>query len=170
MHHPSCSCSSPPRVLLPRIIHTERRQLQRLCAELHFTELPACLHAPLHITNVCASGSPCSSETRDGPLCVSIPVCVQLCDACGAKHTAHAVVQAEVCPPRSLGCCDSPSLYIQPTVQLLHAEPLCGCKATVQLCITLEIYLLRLEPCGMNMPKPACPTMPLYPPPIQPRW
>ena len=165
MHHPN-PCPAPAQVLLPRIIRSERRQLQRLCAELALRDLPRCAHHPLHVCSV-MPGTPCTAQLQGGKLCVSIPLCIQLTDSCGARYSASATLETEVCPPKGLNSCNANSVFIQPFIQLLHAEPVCGCSVNVQLCVTMEIFLLRMEPCAMHPPKPACPSMPLYP---QPHW
>ena len=53
------------------------------------------------------------------------------------------------------------------------AEVICaeGCSDgptfQVRLQIALDIYAVRPEPCMLRRPEPACPDLPLYPPPIR---
>lgn len=170
MRHPPNASPSSARVLLPRIVSSERRQLNRFCTTLSLCGLPPCAPPSLRVCAGASGGAPCTSSLNGGRMRVAIPLCVQLCDPCGARYTASASMETDVCAPRGLDSCDAPSLFVQPSVWLLHADALCGDEVAVELSVTLEIYLLRLEPCSMRPTQPSCPPLPLYPPPIQPRW
>ena len=104
---------------------------------------------------------------------VCIPVCCQVMDACERLHSASAVVKVEAA--LRLGCqpseCWRYQLLFIPYVRLLDAE--CSGECSVfraRLEVQLEWYQLRPEVCGMRRPEPACPELPLYPPPIQPGY
>lgn len=175
-HPPPCSCPPKPPayegVLLPKILASEHCSLPRLSTELCLSGLPDCLRDPLRISCVQASGAlPSWTQLPDScgrtRLRVSIPVVVQVCDACGASYPATAVVEAETCLPPGFG--RHGFLFIVPSVQLLCAENAQPCRRfPVQLCVTLDLYLLRFEPSLLRPQKPACPPLPLYPPPIDP--
>lgn len=174
---PVCDCRPPKAegVLLQKIICCEKRDIPRLCTQLTLTGL--CAQPPLSLGWVQQSGAQpwwtpldgCSCASGRLPVCVSIPVCAQVCDCAGQAHHASGIVDVEtyLCMPG----CDlwQHSLYIVPHVRLCCAE-CCqeGCTFQVQLQILLEMYLLRPEPCMMRRPGPSCPDLPLYPPPIRP--
>ena len=178
---PVCPPPKPPKpmktegVLLQKIIACERRTIPCLCTELTLEGL--CAQPPLTLTRVQQSGaqpwwSPLHSPHNQGqlPICVSIPVCAQVCDCCGQTHHASATVSVEtflraVCSFEELA---RNTLLIVPCVRLICAEPCSdGCVFKVQLRIDLEIYLLRPEPFKIRCPESSCPDLPLYPPPIR---
>lgn len=179
---PCCPPLKPPKpaktegVLLQKIIACERRSVPCLCTELTLEGL--CAQPPLTLVKVQQSGAqpwwtPLNSAHHQGqlPICVSIPVCAQVCDACGQTHHATSTVRVETFL-RAICSCDElarNTLLISPCVRLVCAEPCCdGCIFKVQLCIELEIYLLRPEPFKIRCPESSCPDLPLYPPPIKP--
>ena len=178
MRHPPPYPHHPPKppacegVLLPKILAREHCRLPRVCAELCLEGLSPRASAPLRVTGVQAGQEP-PRYSRVWDACgqcrlrVSIPVCVWLCDSCGASYTAASCVEVETAfPPRLEG---PGFLFVLPYVQLLCAQEAGpGCRFPVQLCVTLEAYLLRFEPCYPRPQKPACPPLPLYPPPIDP--
>lgn len=177
MRHPP-PYSHPPKppacegVLLPRIQAREQCRLPRVCTELCLEGGFPRSSGPLRVTGVEAGQVP-PRCTRVWDACgqcrlrVSIPVCVWLCDSCGASYTTASCVEVETAfPPRLQG---KGLLFVLPCVQLLCAQEAGpGCCFPVQLCITLDVYLLRLEPCYPHPQKPQCPPLPLYPPPVDP--
>ena len=184
-HSSACGCAPhrPPPVpmrpapctgvLLDRIISSEKRVIPRLCTVLEAFGLPDCA-PPLRLVRIVpAEGIPSWTVTGDPdpcgrvPVCVSIPVRMILCDSCGRTHSATAVIDVQTWIPcamtESWGC----RLHIVPAIQLLCRECLsCDAHFEVQLHITLDFYLLRPEAVYPGRPAPACPDLPLYPPPI----
>lgn len=163
-------------VLLQKIVCCEKRHIPQLCTRLELEGLCAC--PPYRLLSVQPSGaqpwwSPLESHGPDARhhIKVFIPVCCQVCDGEGHPHTATTVVEAEVsyrpcCPPSD---CSHANLFIVPWVRLTGGD-VCSEEAVfcVQLEVSLEIYLLRPQPCAMHRPEPACPELPLYP--IPPHW
>lgn len=168
-----CQPSRCDGVLLPRIIAHERRCIPRLCTSLCLKDLPDC--APLCLQSLLPSAQTPTWTLADSPdgcgrvhLRICIPVAAQLCDACGNRHCAQGAVEACVLLPHAFASLHRRRLYIEPQIQLLCAEAGCnpGCF-DVQLHVSLEIYLLCMEAFAMRPPKPACPQLPLYPPPMR---
>ena len=119
------------------------------------------------IRGVSYSGLPVQLSQANGCVRASIPLQVQLCDSCGRCFSACAETQVEI----RLPCCcmhRPGQLFLVPEVRLLCAEPRCGGCFQAKLQIVLNLYVLSCEIMGRC--KPACPQLPLYPPPIQPRW
>lgn len=181
MHHP-CKPCPPPRpapcsqgVLLPRIIAHENRCIPRLCTQLCLKGLPECTCPPLCLRSlqpamqppewtVCDLADACGRQQ----LLVRVPVSARLCDGCGNSHCASGVVEATVFLSSAFAQHPGRQIHIEPRLQLLCAEPACtpGCFE-VQVHLSLEIYLLKPEVFATQIPKPACPGLPLYPPPIR---
>ncbi len=164
-------------VLMQKILCCEKRHIPQLCVRLEWCELKGC--PPYRLTAVHQSGAqpwwkPLESHGPDARrhILVSIPVCCQICDREGKMQHMTAVAEAEV----SLRGCGTQaenwhsSLFIVPCVRLaggdVCSEDGCFC---VQLEVTLEIYLLRPEPCAVHYPEAVCPDLPLYPMPRSPR-
>ena len=165
-HHSSC-CHPPAMegVLLPRIISHERLHPAPVCTALRLCTVPEC--GRWRLVSLHACGPQPKWECTDGRLYVTIPVCAQLCDECGRQSTASGEIRVESCIPRA--CMERPchALFIQPQVQLLCAQSTCDRSVfDVQACVTLDLYLLKLEPCMHQSCRPACPQLPLYPPPM----
>lgn len=119
------------------------------------------------IQSVSYSGLPVQLSQASGCVHASIPLHVQLCDSCGRCFSACAETTVEIRPP----CCMHArpgQLFIVPEVRLLCAQDRCGGCFHVKLQILLNLYVLSCEIMGRC--KPSCPQLPLYPPPIQPRW
>ena len=165
-------------VLLQKIVACERRSIPCLCCKLSLEGLPPCATPPYHLVGVRQSGAqpwwtPLCSQGPNArlPICVSIPVSCQVRDQCGGLHQAASVVEVEVslrppCPPSEHW---RHSIFIVPCLRLLEGESCCEeacCQARLE--ISLELYLLRPEPCMVRKPEPPCPELPLYPPPVQP--
>lgn len=177
MRHPPHACPPPKPpcpdgVLLPRIIAQEKRSISRLCTELCLSPPTGCSCASLVLHSLHASPTQPAWSVRDEScarpkLCISIPVCAKLRDHCGACHPASGMIEVETPLPHHFHCLHEHQLFIQPRLRLLCAEPACApnCFA-VQVSLTLEMYLLSLQPCMMHPPKAACPPLPLYPPPM----
>lgn len=166
MRHPPQACHSKSEgILLPRIQSRCRQVLPPLCADLCFDGLPC---TPLRLHSLCASGvlPHCRPLNTPSQLQLSIPVCAQLCDACGKVYHALSTVETQLCLPAWMDPCAG-TAFIVPCVQLMHAECCGEGRFRVELRITVEIYLLRFEPCLTAPPRPACPSLPLYPPPLR---
>lgn len=180
--HECCPPCKPPKtdsVLLQKIVTCEKRTIPCHCTELSFGDL--CGEPPFTLVRVQQSGAqpwwtPLDEPDCRGqlPICVSIPVCAQLCDACGKMHNASAVVDVETA--LRLPCSSQEfwrhTLLIVPCVRLICAEE---CSENdvfrVKLHITLEIYLLKPEVFQVRRPEHKCPELPLYPQPVtRPCW
>ena len=78
-------------------------------------------------------------------------------------------VDAEVCLRLPPACPGYYSLFILPCVRLLCAD---GCADgpvfQARLQVVMDVYAIRPEPCMLRRQEPACPDLPLYPPPIRP--
>ena len=187
-YRPPSSCPPPPKpcrggtesALLPKVAAWERCRIPCLSTELRLEGLPCCAKGPCRLLMVQQSGAqpwwepaeqPCGEHRMHIRVC--IPVCCQVMDACERLHSASAVVKVEAalrlgCPPSE---CWRYQLLFIPYVRLLDAE--CSGECSVfraRLEVQLEWYQLRPEVCGMRRPEPACPELPLYPPPIQPGY
>lgn len=164
--------------LLQKIVATEKRCFPRLCTKLALA-LPDGLQPPYTLCDVTQSGAspwgmPSAERCDDNRVAIGIPVTATVRDRCGRTCRACGVVEVETalgCPCPTAECWRS-GLQAVASVRLCCAEP-CSmdCVFGVELQVTLEIYLTRPEVC---MPaRPACPEMPLYPPPIRqdrPHW
>lgn len=179
---PPCPPPKPCRdkmesVLLPKIAAWDCCRLPCLSTELRLEEMPCCAEGPCRLLMVQQSGAqpwwepvkqPCGDRRMH--VCVRIPVCCQVMDACECLHSASAVVKVETalrlcCPPSE---CWRYQLVMIPYVRLLEAECSGDCGMfCARLEVQLEWYQLRPEVCGMRRPEPRCPELPLYPPPIQ---
>ena len=177
MRHPPHACPPPKPpcpegVLLPRIIAHETRRISRLCTELRLALPAGCAHASLHLCSLHASSAQpqwqvCEDPCGAGKLHIAIPVCAKLRDPCGMSHCASGVIEVETPLPRSFECLYEHTLFIQPQIRLLCAEKTCEPDTfSVQIALSIDLYLLSLKPCMMRPPKPACPQLPLYPPPM----
>ena len=178
MRHPAHPCSPPssPGVLLPRIIAHENRCIPRLCTRLCLSGLPECCGCrPPCLRSLQPALQPpewtlCSDADACGrvQLQIRIPVTATLCEACGNASCASGVVEASVFLSKAFAAQGCRHLHIEPRLQLLCAEAACtpGCY-DVQLHLSLEIYLLKLEAFAAQPAKPACPGLPLYPPPMR---
>lgn len=175
MRHPPHACPPPKPpctdgVLLPRIIAHEKRSISRLCTELCLTMPDSC--TPMRLCALHASSAPPEWKLHEEcfgahQLHIAIPVCAKLMDACGVSHTASGTVEVETPLPRSFGDLCQHTLFIQPHIRLLCAESSCAYDSfSVQIALALDMYLFSLQPCMMHPSKPACPQLPLYPPPM----
>lgn len=175
---PACRPQRPPRpegVLLPKILCCERRSIPCLCTDLALNGL-SCAEPPFSLLMVRQSGARPSWTPLDEPdctgrvtICISIPICAQVSDRCGRRHSADGRLEVETCLRLPASCADDCDLFIVPHVRLICAED-CPCDPVfrVRLQIQLDIYAVRPEPCMLRRPEPACPDLPLYPPPIRP--
>lgn len=162
-------------VLLQKIIACEKRSIPQLCTRIEPKELPSCACPPFTLVSLTQSGaqpwwSPmesCGPDTRNR-IRVFIPVCCQICDGEGRHRHANAVVEVETGyrPP-----CQSAdrreSLFLVPCLRLTGGD-LCSEEPAfcVQLEISLEIYVLRPEPCAMHRSEAMEKELPLYPQPV----
>ena len=89
-------------VLLPKIAAWDRCRLPCLSTELRLEEMPCCAEGPCRLLMVQQSGAqpwwepvkqPCGDRRMH--VCVRIPVCCQVMDACERLHSASAVVKVE---------------------------------------------------------------------------
>ena len=182
---PPCPPPRPPKpckppksggVLLPKIVACERRMIPRLCARLAPENLPDCLCSPFSLTNLRPGCSqPLWSVDKHQPGCgrvslsITIPLCAQLCDSSGKTVPVSGDVQTEIWLPSHCLNDNRTHLMILPGVRLLCADPDCnGEFFNVQFQLSLEVYVLRFEPCLLHSPEVACPDLPLYPPPADP--
>ena len=179
MHHSICPPSRPPcfpdqeGILLPRILNHERRHIQDLCTALEVCGLSECACPPWKLSSVMASGAPVHWHVLCDDLCgrmtaeVHIPLQVTVCDSRGRSCAGTSILKIETSLP---SCFAQPLVLIVPCVQLNG----CGCCSdtsclSASLSVTLDIYRLKLEACSVPSVPPACPQLPLYPPPIRHR-
>jgi len=170
-------CITGPNVLLDRIICSERKCFPSLCTHLTVTDLPCRAQAPFSLLMVQQSGAnpwwmPLENSGPCSRLCirVCIPVCCQIRDACGCFFSGAGVVEVETClsPTCAPSECWRHTLVIVPCVRLC-SPPVCSqdCVFTVQLEVSLDLYLIRPEPFQIRASQPACPDLPLYPQPCR---
>ncbi len=184
-HYSGVVCQKPAQkpakakcdnVLLQKIVCCEKRTIPSLCTRIRAEGLPECACAPYRLTSLTQSGAqpwwrPLESHGPDmrSHICVSVPVCCQICDGEGRSFHATAVVEAEVSYRQPSQPFDSwrSSVFIVPCVRMMGgdvcSDDACFC---VEVEIHLEIYLLRPEPCAVHRPEPQCPELPLYPEPV----
>lgn len=162
-------------VLLQKIVASERINIPRHCTQLKIEGLPCCAQPPFKLVMVQQSGAqpwwtPLENQNSKGRLCfkVCIPVCCQVCDSCGKLYDATAVVEVEASlrPSCAMSDCWRHSIFISPCVRLCAAECFSeDCVFEVELQISLDIFMVRPEPCMMHKPERDCPDIPLYPQP-----
>ena len=168
-----CKPGKPEGVLLQKILSCDRLSISCLCVDLALSGLD-CARPPLTLMSVHESGAQPSWTPLGEPDCagrvmvrVTLPVCAQVSDACGQRFSATGQVDAEVCLRLPGG--GYTSLFLLPCVRLLCAD---GCADGpvfhTRLQVVLDAYAVRPEPCMLRRPEPACPDLPLYPPPIKP--
>ncbi|MEG0270124.1 MAG: hypothetical protein RR821_07705 [Clostridia bacterium] len=90
-------------MLLQKIIASERRNMPCVAAELKLEDLPCCAVPPFTLLSVQQSGiqpwwTPLDNQTNHQKLqlCISIPVCCRVRDACGKQYQATSVVEVDV--------------------------------------------------------------------------
>lgn len=170
-----CKPGKPEGVLLQKIVSCERSSISCLCVDLALSGLD-CARPPLTLMSVHESGAQPSWTPLSEPDCagrvmvrVTVPVCAQVSDACGQRFSAFGQIDAEICLRLPSACAGYYSLFILPCVRLLCAD---GCADgpvfQTRLQVVLDVYAIRPEPCMLRRPEPACPDLPLYPPPIRP--
>lgn len=170
-----CKPGKPEGVLLQKILSCDRLSISCLCVDLALSGLD-CARPPLTLMSVHESGAQPSWTPLGEPDCagrvmvrVTVPVCAQVSDACGQRFAATGQVDAEVCLRLPGACHGYYSLFLLPCVRLLCAD---GCAEGpvfhARLQVVLDAYAVRPEPCMLRRPEPACPDLPLYPPPITP--
>jgi len=148
---------------MQKIIACERLSIPCHCTELCLND---CRFTALK--SVAVSGTAVCTFADGRTLCLAIPVNVTACDGYGRCCTLPSSVRAEISLPRSCFHANDPrtSLLAVPCVRLLRSECTGSGCFRVQLHIQLEIYLLRCDTCGCTFSNPACPQLPLYPPPL----
>ena len=189
---PPCPPPCPPKpicppkgVLLPRILASGRAWQRRACVSLYVGGLPADTRGALHLTGVSACGeadwelapqqSPCDYRSccrRPSPclLRVNIPVVCQVQVDCGSVLRGESLLTTDVALP--IRCaqaeCWRNQMVVLPCVRLIDGgAPICAesCAVPVFECtleVLVEAYMTRWEACGNA---PACPDLPLFPPP-----
>lgn len=180
MDNTPCGCRKPkpPRpqsVLLNRILCCEKRAFHCLCATLDIGEIPSRFTPPFTLEMVQQSGAPPWWTPLEGgvcdkrlPVCVTIPVCCQIRDACGKLFSAISRVSVEtsLTPACPLSECWQYQLIIVPCVRLKCCSPQDNsCALEAQLEVLLEIFMTQLTPFQICRQKPECPELPLYPQP-----
>lgn len=171
-----CKPERPPttQMLLPRVIASGREWLRRTCVNLQVEELPCCAQPPFALVQVSPAGEPTwepAGEGRTLRFRVHIPLLCQVRDSCGGMHQGKSCISVEVClrPTCPAPDCWRANLLALPSVRLICAECSHGACFAAQLEVAVEVYLLRWETCSTGIPcKPACPDLPLYPPPCCP--
>ena len=163
---PPCppQCASNQGYLLQRIVACEKRSIPRLSVQWCFDP---CTHGCIQRVSPC--GAPVWYMKNDCTLLMTVPVSVQLCDACGQCSVQNTSLELETTISRHMASqLDDPRsmLLILPCIRFLHAENTCGACFCVQLAVWLDLYLLRYEAMHGPTPKPSCPQLPLYPPPM----
>ncbi len=155
--------AKPEGMLYPHIVSCEKRTIPCFQTTLRVNADP-CWPTPLRFSSLSPAFSQPTlalSGEMDAcghlPVVVNLPLCLTLSDACGRMHALHTCIDIPTWLSRA--CHWRQSLITIPTVQLLQCAPACGCFE-VTLHITLEFCLLQFG-CA-----PACPNLPLYPPPI----
>ena len=170
-----CKPGKPEGVLLQKILSCDRLSISCLCVDLALSGLD-CARPPLTLMSVHESGAQPSWTPLGEPDCagrvmvrVTVPVCAQVSDACGQRFAATGQADAEVCLRLPGACHGYYSLFLLPCVRLLCAD---GCAEGpvfhARLQVVLDAYAVRPEPCMLRRREPACPDLPLYPPPITP--
>lgn len=162
MHHPPKPHPAPEGWLMQKVIACDRQIISPHCIRL-------CPAEPCRqIRSVEYSGLPVRVSPAGSNLVkVDIPLSVQLCDSCGCCTwtSSHAEVEVPLSPMLSCKRAEHCQLMVLPEVCLLCCEESCGCFQ-IQLRIVLSLFLVCYELCGRC--RPACPQLPLYPPPIRP--
>ena len=148
--------------LLPRIIARDHLRLPcyhaTLCAD----------HPGCQLQSVCPCGQTTTSPgSTPDTLCLHIPLTLHLRDACGHARTASTTLDVETCMPHCMHHTPCHLTWVAPDVRLLECACPDGCCFHAKLSICADIFLLRMEPCLSRPPKPPCPQLPLYPPPMR---
>jgi len=160
-------------ILLPRIVACERRSIADLHTVLEVSALPNCTCPPWALSAVQAGAGQTRWRMIRQDVCgrmtaeITIPLFVTVCDRHGCPQIGTSELKIETALPCSF-CQDC--ILILPCVQLRRGE----CRSNdscfdAVLSVSLVIYQLRPEPCRTPCPTPACPQLPLYPPPIRDR-
>ena len=162
MHHPHPPAPHPG-YLLQKIIAHDSIVIPAHCAELCLND---CTLTTLQ--SLCASGAAVCAMRADR-LHLSVPVSVCACDACGRCRTLNTALHVDTALTHKLACIhpDARTMLLAiPCIRLLRADAACGGCFRVRVQIQLEIYLLQCENLCSAPCRPACPQLPLYPPPI----
>ncbi len=165
-----CSPPKPPRpspaqgYLVQKIIACEKTVIP-----CQYTEWCFDCGDQKQIRSVSPCGTPVWTVEGGHTLCVTLPVHVCLCDSYGTSSIRTAALDIQTVLSRSfLYEMNAPgnTLFLLPGIQLVHAEHTCGGCFRVKLSVSLEAFLLRYEVLCCAPPKPSCPQLPLYPPPM----
>lgn len=156
----------PEGWLMQKVVACDRQVIPCHEAELCLCGVPD--DSCAKVRNVSYSGLPMRMTQSCNCMRAVIPLTVQLCDHCGRCFWAGAETEVEIRLPCSCIHPHAGQLFLVPEVRLLNAQDACGGCFRVQLQIVLNLYVLSCEIMGRC--RPVCPQLPLYPPPIQPRW
>ncbi len=134
-----------------------------LCGPLRLVAVEAIAEQPsVCIKQDCRGPSPYVAE-------VTIPMLAWVCDARGCTHCGNT--QVTVCCRLPPGCANARgSLMAAAEVRLADGGcPSCVPTFDVRLQVCVEVYMVRMEPCGSKEGKkcPPFPPKPMYP---QPHW
>lgn len=183
---PPCPCPPPlidlcppscktPRFLVPRVVCSGR--IAKRCIEESLTVcgLPCGICPPLRLIGLetaCQEPSVCLIEDCCGPSPivaeVTIPLMAWVCDAIGQTYCGQT--QVTVCCGMPGGCAREDGLLVATADVRLHDPGCCVCGTvfTVRLQVCVDVYMIRMSPCG---PKTGCrmpfasPSLPMYPQP-----
>ncbi len=182
---PSCGCGDhdrPPRpscggFLVPKILGVGKYWQRCLKCDLDVRGLSKRAQPPLTLCRVSACGQdpwweerPCR-ERNALELCVTIPLTVEVRDACGCVYSGSAEIEIPVrirlsCPSHE---CWRHKIVLTPCVRLAgRACEACGTRfEDVPLEVACDAYVVSY--CAVGAPcEPPCPNdLPLYP---QPRY
>lgn len=170
-------CESRPRFLLPRVLDALREHIRCLPVCLEVTGLPCGLCGPFTLLSVEADGNNVQilpqADSCCGPCAQSaqarIPLLVRVCDGCGCQYCGAAEVCVPVRAPRGDGC----SAFGGSLTAIGGVRLAGGCGAacepvfSVRLEVWVDVYLIRMEPCGHGEPPPPKPRPNPCPPPSQ---
>ena len=158
---PACDCQ--PRWLLPRVLGAARERFRCMDACLRVEGIPRCACGPFAIESVEAAceearvigGPPCGCGPSAACVDVVIPLNVSVCDGCGRRYCGTSElcvrVRAPVC-----ACAPGGSLMALAGVRLVGACcSACEPVFDVRLEVWVDVYMVRLEPCGRRAPE--CP-------------
>ncbi len=168
MKHPSYPPKPPCKpagIPAPHIIACENRVIPCLCTVLK-TNADLCWPTPLRLIKLLPGvETPHISITGEAdacghiPVCVTIPLCLTVLDARGHMHTLSSSVEVPTWLSRP--CLWRQSLMTVADIQLLGESVSCQGLFEVRLHVALEFCLFQFGRAS------ACPSLPLYPPPIR---
>lgn len=160
----------PPQVLLPQIMGSGRQWHRCWRGPLKITGLDACARPPFTLASLRVAKA--TAWGGEGGCCrLVIDLECEIRDGCGILYTGSA--QITLHPHIHLHCpqeaCWRYQWHACACVRLAGCPP---CSHTLcfeaALEIMAEVYLIKWCQWGQEAPpKPACPQLPLYPPPVR---